>query len=92
MKNSEAGGLKFLYGNSAGQGRRHAKLAIALTALPLVLGLMAGCTPREAGKIIDSLPLAPVTLNEAEVIRLANALSWKRNISGNEARAIINKV
>lgn len=69
-----------------------ARLVAAVTAFPLVLGLMAGCTPSDTGKIIEEVPLAPVTLNEAESIRLANALSWKQKISGDEARAIIDKV
>ena len=72
------------------------RLLIGLTAIPLGLGMLAGCNTAEdagwsAGNALSAAPLSEGTLEEAELVRLANALSWKQRISGDEAFAIVRK-
>ncbi|MEQ8479840.1 MAG: hypothetical protein RIC18_04210 [Hoeflea sp.] len=83
--------LNSLAGSTKGRRKLKASLPTVLPAIALALGLMSGCTPSKTGKIIQEVPLANVTLNEAEATRLANALSWKRGMSGRQARALVDE-
>ena len=65
-----------------------------LLSVSMAVSLMAGCnTAEDAGNVIgQALTEAPTSnsvLEEAELIRLANALSWKQRISGDRAFSII---
>lgn len=65
-------------------------------AMSVALGLLAGCnSASDAGQIVgqtlSETGTNEVFHSEAELIRLANALSWKRGISGDEAMAIVRK-
>lgn len=71
-----------------------ARITGVLLSASVAVSLLAGCnTAEDAGYVIgQALTEAPTdksVLEEAELVRLANALSWKRGISGDQAFSII---